>query len=125
MPILPKEETEGVRTQSQRQQETEQRRFGGAMPQTSEGQPPATEAGTSVAPASAAPDSGALMVMLQEQARRPFGRVAAARTEGTGSSFGRAATGRTRGTDPSVGRADAPHEGPSRYLREGDKGGEG
>ncbi|CAG5008757.1 unnamed protein product [Parnassius apollo] len=68
MPILPKEETEGVRTRSQRQQETDQRRFGGATPQTSEDQPPA--AGPSVAPTSAAPDLGALMVMLQEQARQ-------------------------------------------------------
>ncbi|CAG4945190.1 unnamed protein product [Parnassius apollo] len=70
MPILPKEETEGVRTRSQRQHETDQRRFGGATPQTSEGQPPATEAGSSVAPASAAPDLGALMAMLQEQLQR-------------------------------------------------------
>ncbi|CAG5023456.1 unnamed protein product [Parnassius apollo] len=68
MPILPKEETEGVSTRSQRQHETDQRRFGGATPQTSEVQPPA--AGPSVAPTSAAPDLGTLMVMLQEQARR-------------------------------------------------------
>ncbi|CAG5013754.1 unnamed protein product [Parnassius apollo] len=71
MPILPKEETEGVRTRSQRQQETDQRRFGGATPQTSEGQQLATEtAGPSVAPTSAAPDLGALMAMLQEQLQR-------------------------------------------------------
>ncbi|CAG4986103.1 unnamed protein product [Parnassius apollo] len=68
MPILPKEETEGVRTRSQHQQETDQRRFGGATPQISEGQPPA--AGPSVAPTSAAPNLGALMMILQEQARR-------------------------------------------------------
>ncbi|CAG5050822.1 unnamed protein product [Parnassius apollo] len=73
MPILPKEETEGVRTRSQRQQETDQRRFGGATPQTSEGQPLAE--GPSVAPTSAAPDLGALMVMLQEQARRQEGQA--------------------------------------------------
>ncbi|CAG4966765.1 unnamed protein product [Parnassius apollo] len=71
MPILPKEETEGVRTRSQRQHETDQGRFCGATPQTLEGQLPATEAaGPSLAPTSAAPDLGALMAMLQEQLQR-------------------------------------------------------
>ncbi|CAG5025626.1 unnamed protein product [Parnassius apollo] len=70
MAILPKEETEGVRTRSQRQQETDQRRFGGATPQTSGGQLPTTEAGPSAASTPAAPDLGALMMMLQERARQ-------------------------------------------------------
>ncbi|CAK1596147.1 unnamed protein product [Parnassius mnemosyne] len=61
---------EGIRTRSQRQLETDQRRFGNTTPQTSEGQLLTTEAGRSSAPASAAPDLGALMMMLQEQARR-------------------------------------------------------
>lgn len=43
MPVLPKDDTEGIRTRSQHQQEADQRRFGGAQLPTSEGQQAAME----------------------------------------------------------------------------------
>ena len=73
MPILPKDDMDGIRTRSHRPQDRDQRRVGDSLTQTPGGvQPPSVPvAGPSgVSPASVAPDLSALMALLQEQARR-------------------------------------------------------